>query len=73
MRNFGKNEPRIAPKGRSGASCEPVPVGTIERWALFRQVLGALDNHGNAHAAADAEGRQAVPALPLLHFGQQGH
>src|ERR1041384_8437543 len=33
----------------------------------------ALDTHGDAHAAADAERREPLLGIALLHFMQQGH
>ena len=42
---------------------------------LCRKINSALLEHGgNAHAAADAQGSQALLGLgPLLHLVQQGH
>src|ERR1043166_36352 len=41
--------------------------------AAERMSASALDTHGDAHAAADAERREPLLGIALLHFMQQGH
>src|SRR5262249_47795061 len=49
--------------------------GGARRNALRRQTdaLLALDAQGDAHAAADAQRREAFFGVAFLHFVQQGH
>src|SRR5690349_13248932 len=69
--------------GRTGLACADRShdwyflTKTAERESTRSAVestgASALDAHGNAHAAADAQGREALLGIALLHLVQQGH
>src|SRR5262245_26852815 len=51
-----------------------VPPVTIASRAIRPSLWSAaFDAHGNSHAAADAQRRQALARLPLLHLVEQRH
>src|SRR6185312_12703974 len=52
--------------------CRRVP-GRLARAAGFRIRSTALDAHGDAHAATDAERRQPLLGVALAHLVQQRH
>src|SRR3989441_13082379 len=46
----------------------PLEASAAESKPNSKSPLQPLDSERNTHSAADAQGRQSVAALPLLHF-----
>jgi hypothetical protein len=56
-------------RGRAGAAAGKHTAKAVPLPAI--RALVALNAHGNAHAAADAEGGETFLRIPALHFIKQ--